>query len=58
MRDLRLFVPRDCTVSNTRAENSSALRQMKSIMKADIRPSRSLNLVRLEREPALHSRSS
>jgi nicotinamidase-related amidase len=58
MRDLRLFVPRDCTVSNTPAENRSALKQMKTIMKADIRPSRSIDLVRLDREPALQSRTS
>ena len=30
MRDFSLFVPRDCTVSNTSRENESALRLMKS----------------------------
>jgi nicotinamidase-related amidase len=47
MRDYRLFVPRDCTVSNTADENAYALRQMKTILKADITPSTRLNLSRL-----------
>jgi hypothetical protein len=40
MRDYRLVVPRDCTASNTRAENAYALTQMKTILKAGTRPSR------------------
>jgi nicotinamidase-related amidase len=39
MRDLRLFVPSDCTASNTVEENIYALNQMMRIMKADVRPS-------------------
>ena len=39
MRDYRLIVPRDCTVSNTPEINTHALRQMKTALKADIRPS-------------------
>jgi nicotinamidase-related amidase len=38
MRDFTLFVPSDCTVSNTRRENDSALRLMKKFLKADTRP--------------------
>jgi nicotinamidase-related amidase len=49
MRDLRLFVPRDCTVSNTKAENGYALRQMKTILKADLTPSPRLDLARLRK---------
>ena len=37
MRDFNLFVPRDCTVSNTKKENESALRLMKKFLKADTR---------------------
>ena len=48
MRDYRLFVPRDCTVSNSRAESAYALKQMKTILKADIRPSTSLRFATLE----------
>jgi len=39
MREYRLIVPRDCTVSNTPEINAHALRQMKTGLKADIRPS-------------------
>src|SRR5947208_1926545 len=48
MRDFSLCVPRDCTVSNTRAENAYALKQMKTILKADVRPSTSIKLAPLE----------
>lgn len=44
MRDLRLVVPCDCTVSNTRAENDYALNQMRTILKADVTPSTELDL--------------
>jgi nicotinamidase-related amidase len=37
MRDFSLFVPSDCTVSNTKRENDSALRLMKKFLKADTR---------------------
>jgi nicotinamidase-related amidase len=39
MRDFNLLVPSDCTVSNTKQENESALRIMKKFLKADTRPS-------------------
>ena len=61
MRDLRLYVPSDCTVSNTQQENDSALTQMCSVLKADITPSELLDLTRLagrETGPALSSSSS
>jgi nicotinamidase-related amidase len=38
MRDFNLFVPSDCTVSNTKKENDSALALMRRFLKADIRP--------------------
>ena len=47
MRELRVIVPSDCTVSNTPEENEYALRQMQTVLKADIRPSVELNLERL-----------
>jgi nicotinamidase-related amidase len=37
MRDFDLFVPSDCTVSNTKKENDSALGLMKKFLKADTR---------------------
>jgi nicotinamidase-related amidase len=39
MRDFKLFVPRDCTVSNTKKENESALRLIRKFLKADTRSS-------------------
>jgi len=35
MRDFNLFVPSDCTVSNTKRENDSALALMRKFLKAD-----------------------
>src|SRR6266567_9395325 len=39
MRDFNLLVPSDCTVSNTKKENNSALRLMKKFLKVDTRSS-------------------
>jgi nicotinamidase-related amidase len=44
MRDYRLFVPADCVASNTTKETEYSLRQMKNILKADIRPSTAIEL--------------
>jgi nicotinamidase-related amidase len=49
MRDLRVCVPSDCTVSNTKEENDYALKQMQTVLKADITPSDALDLQRLAR---------
>jgi nicotinamidase-related amidase len=48
MRDFRLFVPSDCVVSETAADNDSALKQMAKVLKADIRPAAELNLRELK----------
>ena len=39
MRDLKLVVPADCIASNTPEENEYALKQMRTVLKADVRPS-------------------
>ena len=39
MRDLKLVVPADCVASNTHEENAYALKQMQTVLKADVRPS-------------------
>jgi nicotinamidase-related amidase len=44
MRDFKLFVPRDCTVSNTKRENESAPRLIKKFLKADTRSSSKIML--------------
>jgi nicotinamidase-related amidase len=44
MRDLRLLVPSDCCASNEASDNEYALSQMRTILKADIRPSTELDL--------------
>jgi hypothetical protein len=44
MRDFHLIVPADCTVSNTPGDNEHALRQMETVLKADVTPSTELDL--------------
>jgi nicotinamidase-related amidase len=39
MREFRILAPADCIVSNTEEENASALRQIATVLKGDIRPS-------------------
>jgi len=44
MRDYEIFVPSDCTASNTEEENEHALKQMQNVLKADVRPAKELDL--------------
>ena len=44
MRDYKIFVPRDCTVSNTEEDNLHALKQIESVLKADTRRGEELDL--------------
>ena len=44
MRDYKIFVPADCTVSSSEDENLHALKQMENVLKADIRVSEELDL--------------
>jgi nicotinamidase-related amidase len=44
MRDFKLVVPSDCSASQMQEDNENALKQMEKVLKADIRPSRELNL--------------
>ncbi len=44
MRDFKLFVPSDCSVSQRRDENEYALQQMEEVLKADVSPSTELDL--------------
>jgi nicotinamidase-related amidase len=57
MRDFNLFVPSDCTVSNTKRENDSALGLMKKFLKADTRPSSKIALHRAKRKRSQRRRS-
>ena len=36
MRDLKLFAPADCIVSNTASDNDHALRQIKAVLKGNL----------------------
>jgi hypothetical protein len=36
MRDLKIFAPADCIVSNTAADNDHALRQIRTVLKGNI----------------------
>jgi len=42
MRELKLFTPSDCIVSNTPEDNAHALRQMQVVLKANVAPSTQL----------------
>ncbi|HEU4766854.1 MAG TPA: isochorismatase family cysteine hydrolase, partial [Pyrinomonadaceae bacterium] len=44
MRDYKIFVPADCSVSNTKEENEHAFKQMQAVLKADITRSKELDL--------------
>ena len=44
MRDFKLFVPSDCVVSNTEEENHYALKQMETVLKADLSMAAKLDL--------------
>jgi len=39
MRDLKIFAPSDCIVSNTPEENAHALKQIRSVLKGNLTPS-------------------
>ena len=49
MRDFNVVVPSDCVASNDPADNHHALRQMQTVLKADITPSTELDLDALKR---------
>jgi nicotinamidase-related amidase len=56
MRELRVFAPADCIVSNTAADNDHALQQIESVMKGNVAPSTQLRFrkarrTRTERRP-------
>jgi nicotinamidase-related amidase len=47
MRDLKLFAPADCIVSNTPADNDQALRQIKIVLKGNVAESTRLAFHRI-----------
>lgn len=47
LRDYRLVIPSDCVASPSHEENEFALRQMRSLLKADVRSSEELDLTQL-----------
>jgi len=60
MRDLRVIVPSDCVTALTPAAHRTALAQMRTVLKADVVTSASLDLARLgrSRRQARGSRSA
>ena len=44
MRDMKVFVPSDCVVSNTEEQNLYALKQMETVLKADLTPGAEVDL--------------
>jgi nicotinamidase-related amidase len=55
MRDFKLFVPSDCSVSRTPEENENALKQMERVLKADISAASELDLEKLAGESRVRS---
>jgi nicotinamidase-related amidase len=53
MRDLRLVVPSDCVAANTEEQNHYALEQMRTILKADIRPAADISFTDLRNSLAM-----
>jgi nicotinamidase-related amidase len=51
MRDYKLTIPSDCTVSNTAKENREALNLMHKYLKADTRSSSKIRLSRVHEKP-------
>jgi nicotinamidase-related amidase len=49
MRDFKLFIPADCVVSNTEQDNQHALKQMETVLKADVTIGSELDLDALSR---------
>lgn len=47
MRDFKLFIPKDCVVSNTEEENEHALKQMETVLKADTTIAADLDLQKI-----------
>jgi nicotinamidase-related amidase len=56
MRDLKIFAPADCIVSNTAAENDHALRQIHTVLKGNITDSVRLNFRRGRRVASARGR--
>jgi nicotinamidase-related amidase len=52
MRDFEIFIPADCVASIDPRENEYALRQMATVLHADLTPSTDLDLERLARQAA------
>lgn len=52
LRDLHMVVPSDCVASNEEADNRYALDHMRTVLKADTRPSDEIDLARLKKPPA------
>ncbi len=46
MRELRIYAPADCVVSNTTEDNAGALHQIATVLKGDVRPSPLLQFTR------------
>lgn len=57
MRDFRLVIPSDCVASNTESKNAGALEDMRTILKADVRPSTELDLTQFKRRSSSASRT-
>jgi nicotinamidase-related amidase len=58
MRDLKLFAPPDCIVSNTSEENEHALNQIATVLKGTLTPSTNIRFRKSRRQSAERASSS
>jgi len=56
MRDLKIFAPADCIVSNTADDNAHALRQIRTVLKGNVADSLALTFGRGQRIASVHRR--
>ncbi len=52
MRDYQLYVPSDCVASENTEDTQHSLQQIKTVLKANIRPSTEMNLAALAARPS------
>jgi nicotinamidase-related amidase len=58
MRELKLFAPSDCIVSNTPTENNHALRQIQTVLKGNVAESTQLRFIGGARSEKLRTRTT
>jgi nicotinamidase-related amidase len=58
LRDYKLIIPRDCTASIKQEDNDDAMRQMKKVLKADIRTSSEIDFAPRSGKPRAETKAA